>query len=633
MSCACPTQIGLTAATKNACLNHSELMQKLGSRSLNMETKSVFQRTLAAVLTLGALAALPVGAGAAAPVDIPPVGRPGNGPPDQIKPGALKLELEYEAVPDEVTAPGAEVAFKLRVKNETKTPVQIISITESLAEGNLVPDGLTLSAKQEWSTSITRTVSGEAGDAAQSIVTVVAQRGKGIQVPFQASAAVKIKAADSDDDDEPPVLVQATIGDRVWLDANKDGLQNEGEVGVAGVRIRLFAVAGDRLLASAESNADGNYAFEGEFPDKVYLKVSPFKKYTFTAWQAGEDRTIDSDIDPATGKSAEIQLSATESEQLQWDIGLVEQSAEEMEPGVAGPGFWRNHLEAWPVDELVIAGVTYTKAEAAAKMINGADKRRTLFRSLVAARLNVAAGADDSCIADTLDEADAWLAAHAEEDEVRGSNPAWSEFGKTLNETLEQYNEGHLCAPKRHESLTPVSLKPERMRKIEGKAKELQLRVCAEKGRTVILQKSTDMENWVDVAVLENVFGISDFLTQEPESTEVCFYRVVFPKGPAKAPKHGLASRSPFMVVGNDQKVELDGMTYEGSLFIAGNNNTVVGQGAGTSIAGDLIITGNHNNVSNLRVLGKIVLLGNENEVDVDADEEIEDEGDGNTGA
>lgn len=87
------------------------------------------------------------------------------------------------------------------------------------------------------------------------------------------------------------------------------------------------------------------------------------------------------------------------------------------------------------------------------------------------------------------------------------------------------------------------------------------------------------------------------------------------------------------MVVGNDQKVELDGITYEGSLFIAGNNNTVAGAGAGTSIAGDLIITGNRNKVSDLQVLGKIVLLGNENEVDVDADEDVEDEGDGNTGA
>ncbi|MHC1763129.1 MAG: SdrD B-like domain-containing protein [Verrucomicrobiia bacterium] len=598
-----------------------------------METKSVFQRTLAAVLTLGALVALPVGASVAAPVDIPPDGRPGNGPPDQIKPGALKLELEYEAVPDEVTVPGGEVEFTLRVKNEAKTPVQIISITESLVEGNLVPDGLLLPAQEEWSTPIKREVSGEAGDAVHSIVTVVAQRGKGIQVPFQVRATVKIKAADSDEDDEPPVLVQATIGDRVWLDANNDGVQTEGEGGVAGVRIRLFAVAGDKLLEEVESGANGDYAFEGEFPEKVYLKVSPLKKYTITAWQVGKDRAIDSDIDPATGKSIEIQLSATESKQLQWDVGLVEQSAEEMGPGVAGPGFWRNHLEAWPVDELVIAGVTYTKAEAAAKMINGADKRRTLFRSLVAARLNVLAGAEDSCILETLEEADAWLMADHAKEEVRGSNPAWSELGKTLNETLEQYNEGLLCAPKRHESLTPVSLRPERMRKADGKAKELQLRVCTEKGRTVILQKSTDMETWIDVAVLENIFGISEVLSKEPESTEVCFYRVVFPKGPAQAPKQGPASRSPFMVVGNDQQVELDGITYEGSLFIAGNNNTVVGEGAGTRIAGDLIITGNRNKVSDLQVLGKVVLLGNENEVDVDADEAVEDEGDGNTGA
>ncbi len=55
-------------------------------------------------------------------------------------------------------------------------------------------------------------------------------------------------------------------------------------------------------------------------------------------------------------------------------------------------GYWKNHPDAWPVDEITIGGVTYTKEEAIAimkaKKVDG-DKTYDMFNHLCFAMLNV----------------------------------------------------------------------------------------------------------------------------------------------------------------------------------------------------------------------------------------------------
>ena len=51
------------------------------------------------------------------------------------------------------------------------------------------------------------------------------------------------------------------IGNRVWIDTNEDGVQDAGEPSVAGVTVHLYAADGTTLLATAVTDADGNYYF------------------------------------------------------------------------------------------------------------------------------------------------------------------------------------------------------------------------------------------------------------------------------------------------------------------------------------------------------------------------------------
>jgi hypothetical protein len=119
--------------------------------------------------------------------------------------------------------------------------------------------------------------------------------------------------------------------------------------------------------------------------------------------------------------------------------------------GTGTPGYWMNHPEAWPVDEIKIGCVVYTKADAIAHMMASVsgDKTFTMFPALVAAKLNILIGTDPSCIADVIADADAWMCLYGPVGSgVAGSSMAW-ELGEPLYEMLDAYNNGELCAPSR----------------------------------------------------------------------------------------------------------------------------------------------------------------------------------------
>jgi cysteine-rich repeat protein len=71
-------------------------------------------------------------------------------------------------------------------------------------------------------------------------------------------------------------------------------------------------------------------------------------------------------------------------------------------------GYWKNHPDAWPVSSLKLGSVTYTKDELLAILktpVRG-NGLVSLAHQLIAAKLNVAAGADDAAIDDAIDDAD-----------------------------------------------------------------------------------------------------------------------------------------------------------------------------------------------------------------------------------
>lgn len=117
----------------------------------------------------------------------------------------------------------------------------------------------------------------------------------------------------------------SSVGDYVWLDANGNGVQDNGENGVPGVMVDLLSANGDILEETVTDN-DGRYLFEdlvdGDYRVRFVLPAG----HLFTALEAGEDFEKDSDADPLNGDSGVFTLPpATDIRDI--DAGLIQSTA------------------------------------------------------------------------------------------------------------------------------------------------------------------------------------------------------------------------------------------------------------------------------------------------------------------
>jgi Ca2+-binding RTX toxin-like protein len=93
----------------------------------------------------------------------------------------------------------------------------------------------------------------------------------------------------------------AEVGDRVWLDLDEDGVQDEGEPGLVGVTVELFAGGATSSLARTVTDANGSFRFSGLAAGDYFLRVKAPKGTFFATALAGDDEALDSDLGDADG--------------------------------------------------------------------------------------------------------------------------------------------------------------------------------------------------------------------------------------------------------------------------------------------------------------------------------------------
>jgi hypothetical protein len=104
-------------------------------------------------------------------------------------------------------------------------------------------------------------------------------------------------------------------------------------------------------------------------------------------------------------------------------------------------GYWKNNPAAWPVEEITIGGMDYTKEEAL-DILNTkhqGDATYILAYQLIAAKLNIISGTNSEVITETIDAADIWLLENPLSSDPR--NPE-RKVGIQLSQTLSDYNDG-----------------------------------------------------------------------------------------------------------------------------------------------------------------------------------------------
>jgi len=118
------------------------------------------------------------------------------------------------------------------------------------------------------------------------------------------------------------VPVSQFLGDRVWNDANGNGLQDSTTTGpgVPGVTVELYTCTGT-LVATDTTDANGFYGFVNPAPGSYKIHFVAPAGSAFTLQDQGADDQKDSDAD-ATGWTSCISLAAGQLD-LSWDAGLV----------------------------------------------------------------------------------------------------------------------------------------------------------------------------------------------------------------------------------------------------------------------------------------------------------------------
>ncbi|WP_183086156.1 SdrD B-like domain-containing protein [Mycetocola tolaasinivorans] len=133
------------------------------------------------------------------------------------------------------------------------------------------------------------------------------------------------------------------IGDYVWIDTNKNGVQDANEKPLPGVGVILTDAAGKEIARTTTDKA-GRYVFDnlaaGTYKVRFELTEEQAKLYEFTTLNAdGEQSGRDSDADHVTGWTREIvlgddnaslthdytafRIDATEGIDPTWDAGVV----------------------------------------------------------------------------------------------------------------------------------------------------------------------------------------------------------------------------------------------------------------------------------------------------------------------
>ncbi len=251
------------------------------------------------------------------------------------------------------------------------------------------------------------------------------------------------------------VPVPASIGDFVWNDENENGLQDEGETGMADVKVMLYTCDGT-LMDSTMSDSDGMYMFESVEPGEYYLKFVNPPGYIFTYQDSGDDDAVDSDVDRYQKRTVCFAVENSDEQDV-WDAGLFA-----YEGCTYGKGYWKNHAGMGPQDDEITKllpiwlgdkdgdkSIAVTTADTAFMILqqhtfcypkNGITK---LYAHLLTAKLNIANFADPEDIEDAIAEADSFLAEYDWTD--------WDSLDKDQRHDVmqwmsmnEMYNEGHI---------------------------------------------------------------------------------------------------------------------------------------------------------------------------------------------
>ncbi|WP_353421252.1 SdrD B-like domain-containing protein [Staphylococcus delphini] len=153
------------------------------------------------------------------------------------------------------------------------------------------------------------------------------QTGQGSTENDSNGTSTKVTVGDNDDlsldsgfyKTEPPVPPTRNIGDKVWEDTNKDGIQDDNEPGIANVTVTLKDADGN-VVGTRTTDDEGNYLFEDVKPGEYTVTFETPEGYTPT--QTGQGSTEND----SNGTSTKVTVG--DNDDLTLDSGFYKETPE-----------------------------------------------------------------------------------------------------------------------------------------------------------------------------------------------------------------------------------------------------------------------------------------------------------------
>jgi hypothetical protein len=185
------------------------------------------------------------------------------------------------------------------------------------------------------------------------------------------------------------------IGNFVWKDLDKDGRQDAGEPGLAGVTVQLWNAAKTQLITESGTNTSGIYSVIAPVPGDYRIRVLlPAEGDTFSPKdQAGGDNQKDSDINPSGGDFGFTDVFNLANNLISttiMDVGIIKHIT--INHGVFSSAMCSLFKLTSPLDGLPNGAATFywdtLKADNVSYQITIYDESRRILKTIPAGKTN-----------------------------------------------------------------------------------------------------------------------------------------------------------------------------------------------------------------------------------------------------
>jgi uncharacterized repeat protein (TIGR01451 family) len=236
--------------------------------------------------------------------------------------GLLPIDLSITKTVDNPTpAVGTNVTFVITLSNAAG-----YSQGTGVLVSDVLPAGLTLvsaspAAGTTYNTNTGVWNVGTLASGASTTLTIIATVVTGgtktntaiVTTADEADIGTVLQASAS-------VTPPGSIGDKVFWDMNKNGIQDASDQAAVGVTVQLLQ--NSVVIATTTTNDQGAYMFSSLTPGAYSLKFITTNGTLFTTQHQGANPAIDSDPNPATGTTDVFTLASGQSDSTR-DAGLL----------------------------------------------------------------------------------------------------------------------------------------------------------------------------------------------------------------------------------------------------------------------------------------------------------------------